>query len=133
MSFLPRHRSCLITADFPAVLPKPKILVMHEGSFVLEKVEEISVVSAIVAERDSTNKSGKQISSMLPHELAILEHIEISTIFSTHRECLLPCWIARKVGTIRDEHQALVATYNEELPLRSTLSVCDEDTTIDGG
>jgi len=98
----------LMCRKFSASIDKAESLIWNQGSFILDKIQALSAaemddlskdiallfvnavagISAIVAQRDSTNKSGKPLPPVLLHQLAVLEHVKFCAIISKHQEHL---------------------------------------------
>ena len=130
---------------------KAKTLIMNQGSFVLQKVEQIpnaeaeslirgvtklyveaiSGISQILAERDARNESADELPPVLPHELAVLKPLNLCVIVQRHHERLLARWTTTEMDVIEQEHQELVAAYAREQPLQAALKACDEKTAFD--
>ena len=126
---------------------------MNQGSFVLQKVEQLSYdeveslvkgvtklfleaasgISQIIAERDEMNDSTDKLPPVLPHELAELEPSYFCAIVRQHRERLLARWTATEIDSIEQQHQELVVAYARQQQLREALKACDEKTTFDQG
>ncbi len=119
-----------------------KHLLMNQGSFVMSKLKGISEaevdslvkdaaslyinavagISEIVAAQDSRNKGAEKLPLILPHELAVMEHFEFCGIVRNNQEQLSASWSASQIDMIEQEHQDLVAAYNEEVALQECLT-----------
>lgn len=131
-------------------------LVLNQGSFVLQKLEDVpqeerssffedvanlfveaaARIDAIVVERNSMNEAAlidNQLPSVLPHELAVLEHIEFCSCVREHRERMAARWTNIEIDAVEQEHQALVAAFNTEPALKSALLASNSQTTFDEG
>ena len=110
-------------------MPKSKHFIINQGSFVLQKVEQlpdaevvslvkdvtklyvetISGNSQVFAERDAMNESADELPPVLPHVLATLEPSDLCAIVRRHRERLLALWSTTEIDAIEQQHQELVA------------------------
>ena len=60
-----------------------------------------------------------------------LEHSLFCANVRQHRERLLVRWTDTEIDIIEQEHQELVAAYDNEAPLQSALNACDDNTTFE--
>lgn len=90
-------------------------------------------ISAVQAERDSTNAPANDLPPVLPHQLIKLRGREFSQIILKHLEHLKAFWMDDDIDRIEREFRELLNAYKYEQALELALSKCDDSTGFEDG